>query len=100
MTPTDAQQQQAEQLVSDILGPRTRDCDGAYNEYVQLIAHALREAEQRGKQEILDLFKNVNNSCNDFRHCECVSGFWYEMIGQPWMEQKQADEQAQGKEGG
>ena len=51
MTRHDAQQQQAEQLVSDILGPRTRDCDGAYNEYVQLIAHALREAEQRVWEE-------------------------------------------------
>lgn len=58
MTPHDAQQQ-AEQLVCDILGPRTRDCDGAYNEYVQLIASALREVEQRVWEEAAKLIEGV-----------------------------------------
>ncbi len=47
---------------------------------------AAREAK------VLESFKTHNNACVDFRHCECVANFWYEWIGKPWMDDKQAQE--------
>ena len=54
-----------------------------------------------GAQDVLESFKKHHDACNDFRHCECAGGFWYEHIGKAWMDEKaaQAAQAAQDEKG-
>ena len=53
-------------------------------------------AAQRAKilKEVLASFEKHHDECNDFRHCECASGFWYEWVGKSWMDAKQSEERS------
>ena len=51
---------------------------------------SFQQGRVAGAQDVLESFKKHHDACNDFRHCECAGGFWYEHIGKAWMDEKAA----------
>ena len=61
-----------------------------------LTPDSYQQGRVAGRKEMLESFENHHDKCNDFRHCECAGGFWYEHIGKPWMDEKAAQQAQEG----
>ena len=61
---------------------------------VKAIMEALAAQRANILKEVLASFEKHHDECNDFRHCECASGFWYEWVGKSWMDAKQSEERS------